>query len=52
MIWQPRLGCDEDEAEVTKTESVNSNIEGLNVQMWPDFTAKKKAARKKKAKAD
>ena len=52
MIWQPRFGCDEDEVDATKTESVSSNIEGLNVQMWPDFTAKKKAARKKKVKAE
>jgi len=43
MIWQPRLGGDE-EAEA----EMETNIEGLKVKQWPDFTAKKKQQRKKK----
>jgi len=48
MIWQPKLGDPDDHEQETKTATRDSNIEGLKVQEWPDFTAKKKAVKKKK----
>jgi len=46
MIWQPRLGGDEEAGE--GEAEMETNIEGLKVKQWPDFTAKKKQQRKKK----
>ena len=48
MIWQPRLGGDEEAGEGEAEEEMETNIEGLKVKQWPDFTAKKKQQRKKK----
>ena len=48
MIWQPRLGGDEEAGEGEKEAEMETNIEGLKVKQWPDFTAKKKQQRKKK----
>ena len=48
MIWQPKLGDPDDHEQETKTATRDSNIEGLKVQEWPDFTTKKKASKKKK----
>ena len=50
MIWQPRLGGDEEvgDREGEKEAEMETNLEGIKVKQWPDFTVKKKQQRKKK----
>merc|ERR1712048_43923 len=53
MIWEtPSRSSKEDTEDQVETVSatLNSNLEGVQVQQWPDFTVKKKAAAKKKKK--
>ena len=53
MIWEtPSRSSKEDTEDQVETVSatINSNLEGVQVQQWPDFTVKKKAAAKKKKK--
>ena len=53
MIWEtPSRSSKEDTEDQVETVSatINSNLEGVQVQQWPDFTVKKKAVAKKKKK--
>ena len=43
LVWQPRQQQEEEEQH----ESLVSNLPGVTVQQWPDFTAKKKSKSKK-----
>jgi len=43
LVWQPRQQQEGEERQ----ESLVSNLPGVTVQQWPDFTAKKKAKSKK-----
>jgi len=43
LIWQPRP----EDHEVEETKTVQTNMEGVSVQQWPDFKSKKKVNRKK-----
>ena len=47
MIWQQGRHTEPEEERVD-TRTVDTNIEGLTLQHWPDFTAKKKQSKKKK----
>ena len=48
MIWQPRLGADQEDENAEIEKEVDTNIEGLKVKQWPDFSMKKKQQRNKK----
>ena len=50
IIWEPRPGEEEwGEVRERESSSLDTDIEGVTVQHWPDFTAKKKQVKKKKA---
>jgi len=50
LLWQARFDNDGDEIEDHPSSTVESNLEGLSVQLWPDFNQKKKKQSKKKQK--
>ena len=48
LVWQPRPS--EEEEEGGQSSSLSTEVGGLTVQQWPDFSVKKKQAKKVKKK--
>ena len=47
LVWQSRPPSDEEEQQ---SSSLTTQVGGLTVQQWPDFSVKKKQAKKAKKK--
>ena len=47
LVWQSRPPSDEEEQQ---SSSLTTEVGGLTVQQWPDFSVKKKQAKKSKKK--
>ena len=47
LVWQSRPPSDEEEQQ---SSSLTTEVGGLTVQQWPDFSVKKKQAKKAKKK--
>ena len=45
LVWQSRPPLEEEEEQ---SSSLTTEVEGLTVQQWPDFSVKKKQAKKAK----
>ena len=48
LVWQSRPPLEEEEEE--QSSSLTTEVEGLTVQQWPDFSVKKKQTKKAKKK--
>ena len=48
LVWQPRPSEEEEEGQ--QSSSLATEVGGLTVQQWPDFSVKKKQSKKAKKK--